>query len=301
MRSGASAVSRRDAERVRCAARIVTILRIVRLIVRLPAMLALFMVGLATVSLVFPWIGFHKRDRIIARWSGWLLRICGVVIRVRDVAVPAGPIDRLSLAVPPDRPGSPAALIVCNHVSWLDIFVVLAFRPAHFVAKIEIASWPMIGRLVRGAGTLFIERGRRHAVHQLNERIESMLNAGRSVAIFPEGTTSDGRRLLPFHANLLEPAVRAGAPVIPLGLRYLTPEGAHCDAIEFTGSTSLAESMLRIFGGSRVIAELSPLPVVHGATRHSIAQAARQSLAQGLGLPIDDSIPETLRRARADA
>ncbi|MBM3409176.1 MAG: 1-acyl-sn-glycerol-3-phosphate acyltransferase, partial [Betaproteobacteria bacterium] len=65
------------------------------------------------------------------------------------------------------------ALIVANHVSWIDVFLMLATTSAHFVAKIEIASWPVVGRLVIGAGTLFIERGKRHAVHQLNERIQS--------------------------------------------------------------------------------------------------------------------------------
>jgi 1-acyl-sn-glycerol-3-phosphate acyltransferase len=138
-------------------------------------------------------------------------------------------------------------------------------------------------------------------VHQLNERIESMLNAGRPVAIFPEGTTSDGARLLPFHANLLEPALRSAVPVVPMGVRYRNPDGSPSNAVEFTGRTSLVESMLRIFGASRVIVEVRPLPAVQGTTRHALAQAARQSLAEGLQLPLDDAMPETLQRARSRA
>jgi 1-acyl-sn-glycerol-3-phosphate acyltransferase len=276
-------------------------LRVLRLFWRLPAVVLLFLSGLVTVSAVFPWIGFARRDRIIAIWSGALLWICGVRLHIIE---PCGrPEHRTLVASNPGAPqaGESAALIVCNHVSWLDIFVVLAHRPAHFVAKIEIAAWPLIGRLVRGAGTLFIERGRRHAVHQLNERIESMLNAGRPVAIFPEGTTSDGTRLLPFHANLLEPALRSAVPVLPLGLRYRNPDGSPSNVVEFTGRTTLVESMLRIFGSSRVIVEVRPLPAVQGSTRHALAQAARQSLAEGLQLPLDDTMPETLQRARSRA
>lgn len=125
---------------------------------------------------------------------------------------------------------------------------MLATTSAHFVAKIEIASWPVVGRLVIGAGTLFIERGKRHAVHQLNERIQSMLSAGRRVAVFPEGTTSDGLRLLQFHGNLLEPALRAQAPIIPVGIRYTDLQGQYSDAIDFTGNMSFGESMKRVLG-----------------------------------------------------
>jgi 1-acyl-sn-glycerol-3-phosphate acyltransferase len=188
-------------------------------------------------------------------------------------------------------------LLVCNHISWLDIFVVLSIKPARFVAKVEIAGWPLIGRLVRGAGTLFVERGRRHAVHQLNERIEFTLNAGQAVAVFPEGTTSDGRRLLPFHANLIEPAIRSGATVIPIGLRYRRPDGSAHEAVDFTGDTSLVSSMLRIFGSSKVMVQVIELAPVHGPTRPAMAAAARAALAEALALPTDDSIPETLQRA----
>lgn len=262
-------------------------MRVLRLLWRVPLMLGLLFVGLAIVGLVFPFLGFHRRDRVIATWSRVLLRICGIEIE----AVP--PVSRED----PAGPRTTGELLVCNHVSWLDIFVVLAFKPARFVAKVEIASWPLVGRLVRGAGTLFIERGRRHAVHQLNQRIELTLNAGQSVAVFPEGTTSDGRRLLPFHANLIEPAIRSGAAVIPIGLRYRRPDGSPHEAIDFTGDTSLVGSMLRIFGSTRVRVQVIELAPLHGASRHALAVEARAALAEALELPTDDSIPETLQRA----
>jgi 1-acyl-sn-glycerol-3-phosphate acyltransferase len=251
-------------------------------------MLCLLFAGLAIVILIFPWLSLGRRDPVIARWSALLIACCGVRWQARS-----GEGECLQQASPR------RALIVCNHVSWLDIFVVLAHRPAHFVAKIEIATWPLIGRLVRGAGTLFIERGRRHAVHQLNDRIESMLNAGRAVAVFPEGTTSDGRRLLPFHANLLEPALRCEVPVLPLGLRYLDEDGSPSEVVDFTGDTTLLASMWRILGQRRLLVEVWSLSPVSGQNRHELARAARASLAHSLVLPMDERIPEPLQRARA--
>ena len=118
--------------------------------------------------------------------------------------------SKVTLALPPGR------LVVANHLSWLDIFAIDALCPASFVAKSEIARWPLVGTLVARAGTLFIERGRRHAVHRLIEHIERSLQAGGRVAVFPEGTTGAGHALLPFHANLIQAAVDAQAPVVPV-------------------------------------------------------------------------------------
>jgi 1-acyl-sn-glycerol-3-phosphate acyltransferase len=284
-------------------------MRVLRVLWRVPVMIVLLFAGLAIIGGIFPLLGLRRRERIISIWSRALLGACGVRLDstlplgsragprpdVADVTLQA--VDPRPQALDPAERRSTGTLIVCNHISWLDIFVVLALKPARFVAKIEIASWPLVGLLVRGVGTLFIERGRRHAVHQLNERIEFVLNAGQCVAVFPEGTTSDGRRLLPFHANLLEPAIRSGAAVIPIGLRYLRPDGSPHEAVDFTGDTSLVGSMLRIFGASRLRVRVIELPPVRGTRRHAVAAEARTALAQALGLPTDDTIPETLQRA----
>jgi len=298
-------------------------MRVLRVLWRVPVMIVLLFAGLAIIGGIFPLLGFRRRERIISIWSRALLGACGVRLdstlplgsradprpEVADATLRAADprpevadatlraADPRPEALDPAEHRSTGTLIVCNHISWLDIFVVLALKPARFVAKIEIASWPLVGLLVRGVGTLFIERGRRHAVHQLNERIEFVLNAGQCVAVFPEGTTSDGRRLLPFHANLLEPAIRSGAAVIPIGLRYLRPDGSPHEAVDFTGDTSLVGSMLRIFGASRLRVRVIELPPVRGTRRHAVAAEARTALAQALGLPTDDTIPETLQRA----
>ncbi|MFP5406654.1 MAG: lysophospholipid acyltransferase family protein, partial [Gammaproteobacteria bacterium] len=174
---------------------------------RAPLALLLLLCGLAIVFLAFPRLDHARRARTVARWSRVLLKVCGVRLIERPAPGAAALED----------PAGPALLLL-NHVNWLDVFLVLSRTPAHFVAKIEIARWPVVGALVAGAGTLFIERGRRRAVHQLNDRIAELLRAGHRVAVFPEGTTGDGRRLLPFHANLVEPAMQAGVPVVPVGV-----------------------------------------------------------------------------------
>jgi 1-acyl-sn-glycerol-3-phosphate acyltransferase len=221
-----------------------------------------------------------------------LVAACGVAVRVR--AHPgAGPLEALA----------PGSFLVANHISWIDIFIIDSRCPASFVAKAEIADWPLVGTLVARTGNLFIERGRRHAVHRMIERLVHERGAGARVAVFPEGTTSDGRRLLPFHANLVEAAVRAGAPVVPLGLRYTTPEGGHAQAVEYIGDTTFVQSLLSIMARPRILCELHLLAPIatEGLRRHDIVERARADIAQGLALPLDDRIPDNLQRLRRPA
>jgi 1-acyl-sn-glycerol-3-phosphate acyltransferase len=258
-----------------------------RIAYRAPLVLALLLAGLAIVILVFPRLGWPKRDRTVRAWSRLLLRACGV----RLVERPAP--GACSLA---DLHGG--AMLLANHVNWLDVFLVLSVAPSHFVAKMEIARWPVIGALVAGVGTLFVERGRRRAVHELNERIGNMLRAARRVVVFPEGTTSDGKRLLQFHGNLVEPALRENAPIIPVGLRYTGLQGEPTDALRFIGDTTLGQSFRRVLGAPGILAEVHPLPQVQARSRHDVVTKARLGLADRLGLPLDDELAETLRRLR---
>ena len=260
-------------------------LRIAR---RVPVGLVLLVSGLLIVKLVFPRLGYARRDRIVAGWSRLLLRAFGVRL-VECPAPGAGSLREL-------RGGT---MLLANHVNWIDVYLVLALNPAHFVAKAEVSRWPVVGALVAGVGTLFIERGRRRAVHQLNDRIENMLRAERRVAVFPEGTTSDGDRLLPFHGNLVEPALRAGVPVVPVAIRYTGLDGQPTDAMRFVGEMTMGESLSRLLGAPGILAELHPLPPVTGATRQEVAAEARRVMAAHLGLPLDDEISETLRKALA--
>ena len=263
-----------------------------RIALRLPLVVGLLLGGLLTVLLLFPVVGPGWRRGAIRRWSAMLVAACGVVVRVRPHPG-SSPLESLA----------PGSFLVANHISWIDIFVIDGRCPASFVAKAEIADWPLVGTLVSRTGNLFIERGRRHAVHRMIEKLVHALGAGARVAVFPEGTTSDGRRLLPFHANLVEAAVRARAPVVPVGVRYAHHRGGHSQAIEFIGDTSFVQSLLRVLAEPRIHCELHLLPPLSAAaaTRHDIVEQARAALAAQLQLPLDDTLPENLRQLRRAA
>ena len=150
--------------------------------------------GIATTAFVFPMIGLPRRQALIRRWSERLLRIMSIESRVHGLP-------------PGGLPGN--MLIVANHISWLDIFVLNTVQPARFIAKAELKRWPLVGLLIAGCGTLFIERERRRDAHRVNDHAREVLAAGDTIAIFPEGTTTDGTTLLPFHGSLLQPVIDA--------------------------------------------------------------------------------------------
>jgi 1-acyl-sn-glycerol-3-phosphate acyltransferase len=270
---------------------------VLRRLYRIPAMIALLLGGLATVFLVFPLVGDTRREWLIATWSSLVMRACGA--EVRELAAPgAQPLSAMR-----GRHGAgEGRLLLANHVSWLDIFAIDSLAPASFAAKAEIATWPLAGTLVARAGTVFIERGRRHAVHGVIQRMGEKLTAGQRAAVFPEGTTSDGRRLLPFHGNLVQAALNTGAPMVPVGLRYVDPDGEPSHAAMFIGDTTFLASLWRITGHPKVVVEVHVLPAIlpsEGLTRQEATRRARVAIGSRLGLVLEDTVPETLRGLRA--
>lgn len=224
--------------------------------------------GLATCALVFPWAGARLRERLVRRWSARLLAIC----RVR--------VEHMAGAAPLSH-----ALIVSNHISWLDIFVINALHPCRFVAKAEIRAWPVLGWLVAQAGTVFIARGNRRDLRHIFQGLVDALGQGQRVAFFPEGTTATQGQLLPFHANLLEAAIDARVPVQPYALAYVDARGGWHAAVDYTGETTFVDSILRILQGEPVVARLGSLAPIasEGAHRRELAAQAREAIAQALG------------------
>jgi 1-acyl-sn-glycerol-3-phosphate acyltransferase len=227
--------------------------------------------GLATAGLVFPLVSAARRERLIRNWSRDLLAICGVRVALRG-AMPESP-----------------ALIVCNHVSWMDIFAMNAFRPCRFVAKSDIRDWPVLGWLCERAGTIFIARGRQRDVRRIFQGLVASIHAGERVAFFPEGTTSAQGTVLPFHANLFEAAIDAGVPVQPYALQYRDRAGRLHPAADFIGETTFVQSMLTILRHRDLQAELIVLPEIAsaGAHRRELAAAAREAIASALGAPLE--------------
>jgi len=226
--------------------------------------------GIATTAFVFPMIGLPRRQALIRSWSEHLLRIMHIEARVRGL-----PSDGL--------PGN--MLIVANHVSWLDIFVLNTVQPARFIAKAELKRWPLVGLMISGCGTLFIERERRRDAHRVNDQARDVLAAGDSIAIFPEGTTTDGTTLLPFHGSLLQPVIDAQGHLQPIAIRYLHRDGSYNDAPAYVGDTTFMASFWRVLGERAMVVEMTLTPPLEARARHrrELSCEAEQAIRAVLG------------------
>lgn len=183
--------------------------------------------GLWIIRSKFGRLTLPQTQLLVREWSRQMLAILGVELLVQGTPPAHGPL-----------------LMVSNHMSWLDILVLNAAHPSRFVSKADVKSWPLLGSLITGAGTLYIERESRRDAMRVVHRMAERLRAGDVLTVFPEGTTGDGRALLPFHANLLQAAIAANAPVLPLALSFVdSVRGGRHDAPLFIGDTTLVASI----------------------------------------------------------
>jgi 1-acyl-sn-glycerol-3-phosphate acyltransferase len=232
--------------------------------------------GLWQASAMFPFYSPARRDRAISAWSATLLDVLGVR---RDSATPPH-LDH-------------GALLVANHISWLDIFVILATRRVHFVSKHEVRGWPVLGWLAERAGTLFIRRAKKHDTARVGAEMHGLLQQGAWVAVFPEGTSTDGRRLLRFLPSLFQPAVSEALPVVPAAIRYQRPGGDYTDVPAYIDDMPFHVSLWRILGEREIVAKLHFCAPLRLPDRRLLAQAAHREVATCLGLDAADNSPET--------
>lgn len=254
---------------------------------RLLKLAGLVLSGTLTLLLLFPFLDRDERDRRLVRWASRLVRIVGGRLRV--------------VGRPPKVRGE-GALIVANHVSWLDIHALHSVLPARFISKADVRRWPLIGWMAESTGTLFLERSRKSDAARMNREMAGHLKAGECLSLFPEGTTTDGTDVQAFFPSLLQPAIDAEAKVWPLVIRYLDRQGRHNPAIAYYGGTSLLESMLRVLGEPVFDVELTFLPPVSASGRHRRdltreLEAAIQAVLAGGGR---DTAPETAAHPQAD-
>jgi 1-acyl-sn-glycerol-3-phosphate acyltransferase len=220
--------------------------------------------GCLTVALVYPCLSEKNRLGLKRRWSRQLLAMLGVRLRYQNP-------HNTDL-----EPTLPHGLVVSNHISFLDIFVVNAIAPTAFVSKHDVRGWPLIGWLSEHTDTLFLERGNRNAAQRARENLAMHLKHGKRVALFPEGTTTRGDTLLPFHSALFQAAIDAGTTVTPLALRYRAADGGLSSAPAYVDDISLLECMRRIAGQKTLYAEViacSSLLTTEGDRRKLSAQA----------------------------
>ena len=227
--------------------------------------------GMALVALRWRWLDDSGRQARIAWWAGKMLRMLGIALDAQGGY----------------RPG--ACMLVANHVSWLDILAIHAVCPqARFVAKADVRRWPLLGWLIGAVGTLFIERERKRDALRVVHQVAQALRDGQTVGVFPEGTTGDGRTLLPFHANLLQAAIATGTPVQAVGLHYGEPGHAVSPAVAWVGAATLLHSVWAIACARGVVVRVVALPPVgtRQADRRALAAHLRQLVAQALGQPL---------------
>lgn len=202
-----------------------------------------------------------SREKLTRWWNARMLTILHV--RVRIVGQPAaGP-----------------RLIVCNHISWLDIGVLASTELSRFVSKAEVGKWPIAGALANAAGTFYIRRGA-GGTKQLIQLIAQHLRSGGSATVFPEGTTTEGGRVLKFQPRLFAAAIESGSPVQPVALRYgLAANGENIAA--FVGEETLTHNLRRLLKERELEVELhycTPIQPQPAQDRASLAEAAHQAI-----------------------
>ncbi len=249
--------------------------RLIRLLRCLRLLLHFVRIAIGTAAL-YPRVGEQGRARLKRQWSRKILEILAIRLE----------------APPADAP--PGSLIVANHVSWLDIFAIHALRPSAFIAKAEIRHWPFFGWLATRNDTVFLRRGSHGHARLVNAEIDALLNYGMDVAIFPEGTTTDGTHMLGFHAALLQPAIETGRSVLPLAISYHDAQGNISRAPSFSGETTLLQCLSAILACRALTVRLAPAPAIDtaGRTRRELSQAAHTAIATRLGFLPSSNPPE---------
>jgi 1-acyl-sn-glycerol-3-phosphate acyltransferase len=235
--------------------------------------------GLAIVLLRFDALSAAQREERTRWWARKLLRLMGLALEVEGQPLPEG------------------CLVIANHVSWLDIMAIQAVMPqSRFVSKADVRSWPLLSRLIDGGGTLYLQRERKRDALRVVQQIGEALAAGQTVAVFPEGTTSDGRGLLPFHGNLLQSAIASGSVVQPIALRYSDARSSISAAAEFVGDMTLVQSLWRIACADRLVVHVALLPreTTEGTERRALAEHLRGRIAARIDRDRRDSAAQAL-------
>jgi 1-acyl-sn-glycerol-3-phosphate acyltransferase len=197
--------------------------------------------GCFILLLIFPWLKAEQRHHSIRKWCKQLLDI----FQMRLSVIGAEHLEDAHY------------LMAANHISWIDIHVINAFKPHYFVAKSEVASWPIFGWMAKQLGTLFIERGKSNSIRNMIQEIAEQLSQ-KAICIFPEGTSTDGWQVAPFKPNLFEAAIVASTPVYVLAIQYFDLQtGKKTTAPAFIGDMGLVDSMWNLICSPPICAQIS--------------------------------------------
>ena len=152
------------------------------------------------------------------------------------------------------------AMVIANHISWLDIPILYTQHSVGFVGRNELKKWPVLNLLIKSGSTIFIDRNRKRDLVHINLQVSEKLKTGATVGLFPEGKTGDGRQLLPFKPALLEAAFIADATIIPLVIQYYTKNGEPTNAPTYAGDITLWQSLRSILMLNGIKIKITALP-----------------------------------------
>jgi lyso-ornithine lipid O-acyltransferase len=216
-------------------------------------------------------ISLPGRSRSLSARAAWLNSTCRRLLSLLGLAV-------RYIGEPPA-----GGLLVCNHLSYLDVIALAARAPIIFVAKREVRSWPGLGPLVACAGTIFVDRERRSDVVRAGREIEMAVRQGVLVCLFAEGTSSNGTEVLPFRSSLLAPAVANGWPVAFAGIGYELSGGSVENEICYWGEMVLGPHLLNVLSKRSIkVCIRYGAPVAPGSSRKKLAALLRSEVAATL-------------------
>lgn len=242
-----------------------------RILVRFPLVLLWLVSCLLSVATIYPMMSTPVRSRMNRAWSRLLMRLCGVKVQALGEPRLNGPV-----------------LWVANHVSWIDIYILAGVRGILFIAKSEIRQWPVIGWLVARVGTVFLHRGQRNSLKLVAEQMVDRFGDGEALGLFAEGTTSEGLDILPFHASLFDPAMRAQVDIQPVALRFFY-QGQRSDFAAFVGEETLMHNLFTLLGSKGVSIEAVFLPVL---THEQYQDWSRAQVSQHMHRLVGDAVRE---------
>lgn len=222
--------------------------------------------GAVILALAYPAVDHARRLSLKQRWSRKLIAVLGIECRFKGESSPE------------------TTLIVANHSSWVDIFVINALVPAAFVCKEDIRSWPLIGWFSAKTDSIYLRRGNRRAARDVAGEVRAALLRGLTVAAFPEGTTHEGSGVLPFHSALFQAAVDARCALQPMALNYADGDGRSTTRAAYCGDMSFIASLWQICCSKDLRADLHVLAPIRadGRRRQDLAKESRGRIALSL-------------------
>ena len=239
----------------------------IRFLFRLLAIAGCLIYGALEIFFLFPLYRKERKLRAIQLWSHRVLAACGLRLQTYGKL--------------PER--DRGQMMICNHISWLDIMAINAAFPGRFVAKDDVAKWPLIGYLATQAQTVYVARNRGTGNNQSKiVHVTEALQNGDTVTLFPEGTSTEGRDILPFKTSFFQAPHEAGVPIIPVLCRYPNADGSSPNpSMAYYGDISLWQSICMIARQPKGVAELHFLePIAAEADRRQSAETVQRLLRE---------------------